>query len=179
MEGGIICAQCNICKKIFKNGSTGTSGLRYHISNKHPSSQSTPSVAQFFSPRAPYSSSSMHKKRLDRLCLEMIVKDMRPLSCVDAPGLTAFVKALDPQYKLPSRQAITSMLPKMYAGMMADLMKDAEKWKHAALTTDLWTSCTNISFISVTAHFMEVIFNHIFNYYRGVYILQFVFSRDT
>ncbi len=46
--------------------------------------------------------------------LNMIVKDMRPLSMVDGEGFREMVSAFHPGYILPSRTYITSLMEQKY-----------------------------------------------------------------
>lgn len=114
-------------------------------------------IRDSFGKCTPFKNNDPKKVKLDRLCLEMIVKDMRPLSTTEMPGFAAFVSALNPRYKPPSRSTLASRLPALYTEVMANLMKDAESWNFVSLTTDLWTSCLTTAFISTTAHFLKVI----------------------
>jgi len=54
--------------------------------------------------------SVVRQKRLNKLLLKMIVRDMQPFSIVDDEGFREFVSALDPSYQLPGRSKLSREL---------------------------------------------------------------------
>lgn len=75
---------------------------------------------------------------------------------VEDAGFRALVNELDPQYVLPSRKTITdTLLSDMYQDDRDKLTTLLSQVDHLALTTDMWTSSSNVAFISLTAHFVE------------------------
>ena len=95
------------------------------------------------------------QKRLNELLLKMIVLDFQPFSIVTDTGFREFVTALDPSYRIPSRNMITTeLLPAAYNNAkdrVKDMLADAEA---VTLTTDSWTSLTTESYVAVTCHFI-------------------------
>ena len=90
---------------------------------------------------------------------EMIAKDLQPISIVEDRGINAFVKTLDPHYRIPSRK-------RMMEGTITDLYNSCKEKVKAALqcarsvvfTTDMWTSRITeslITYLTVSCHFID------------------------
>ncbi|MBN3283372.1 ZBED4 protein, partial [Polyodon spathula] len=86
----------------------------------------------------------------------MIVMDLQPISIVEDRGFNAFVKTLDPRYKIPSRKCLME-------GTIADMYKDCQDKARAncqrahsvVLTTDMWTSRSIEAYLTVSCHFID------------------------
>lgn len=48
-----------------------------------------------------------------------------------------------------------SMLPQRYESIKYSLLGQLDSVQHCALTSDLWTSCQTIGYITVTCHFID------------------------
>lgn len=110
------------------------------------------SIANFIQKPIPMSKSKM----IDQQLVKMIVKEYHPFSVVEDVEFRNLIKMLCPTYVIPSRKTVTqSLMPQMFE-MTVECVKDTLKNVEAVcLTTDGWTSRTNQSFISVTAHFID------------------------
>lgn len=97
------------------------------------------------------------KKCVDNALLNMIVTDFQPFKIVEDTGFKQFVNLLNPNYCLPTRQAISkTLIPLEYQKCIAkveDLITNEAD--NVCLTTDCWTSRCNESYIAVTAHFVN------------------------
>lgn len=124
---------------------TSTSFLR-------PPNKRQISIANFIHKPIPLSKSKM----IDQQLVKMIVKEYHPFSVVENVEFRNLIKMLCPTYVIPSRKTISqSLMPQMFE-MTVERVKDTLKNVEAVcLTTDGWTSKTNQSFISVTAHFID------------------------
>ncbi|XP_034414883.1 zinc finger BED domain-containing protein 1-like isoform X1 [Cyclopterus lumpus] len=85
-------------------------------------------------------SHATRKQELDEALVSMIVKDTQPFTVVDDVGFRAFVSKLDPNYVIPTRQALKAMVEAKY-----ELAKEKAKAKMetvvaVSLTSDMWTS---------------------------------------
>ncbi|KAM8843990.1 uncharacterized protein AB9W97_022253 [Spinachia spinachia] len=67
------------------------------------------------------------KQELDEALVSMIVKDTQPCSIVDDVGFRAFVFKLDPNYVLPTRQALKAMVGAKYDSAKEKAMANVEK----------------------------------------------------
>lgn len=102
----------------------------------------------------PVSLPRQHK--INDLILNMIIKDLQPLTIVEDRGFRELINGLEPSYVIPSRFTFTnSFLPQKYEkkGKLHSLLS---KSLSVALTTDGWTAqYSQASYISYTAHFIS------------------------
>lgn len=92
----------------------------------------------------------------------MFTLDFQPFSVVADKGFRSFVQALNPGYELPSRKTISqTMIPAMYEQCLNQCKKfvQVEEITSVCLTTDCWTSINGESFLAVTMHFVDNLFN--------------------
>ncbi|XP_075325281.1 E3 SUMO-protein ligase ZBED1-like [Odontesthes bonariensis] len=130
--------QCNYCDALFTYHSA-TSPLIYHLKNVHTNVNSGET-----------SSTNEITKRI----VNMIVKDMLPLSVADGEGFQELMGFIEPGYRIPSRKTFTNRLEQQYAEKKAEL-KEKLASADVALTTDCWTALTTESYITVTCHYIE------------------------
>lgn len=85
----------------------------------------------------------------------MVVKDLQPFSIVEDVGFVTVVNKLEPLYQVPSTKALANvMLNNKYNWIRRDVINMIKDVEHMSITTDIWTSDTNKSFLSVTSHFL-------------------------
>ena len=92
---------------------------------------------------------------------EMIVEDNEPFYLLERKGFIKFMKTLEPRYRIPSRKYMsTTWLDKTY-NISVNKMKDdlKENSEYLTLTTDIWTSRAQDSYLGITAHFIDSDFN--------------------
>ncbi|XP_034397254.1 zinc finger BED domain-containing protein 1-like [Cyclopterus lumpus] len=99
-------------------------------------------------------SHATRKQELNEALVSMIVKDTQPFTVVDDVGFRAFVSKLDPNYVIPTRQALKAMVEAKY-----ELAKEKAKAKMetvvaVSLTSDMWTSINMDAYLAVTCHFV-------------------------
>ncbi|KAK2578345.1 hypothetical protein KPH14_005572 [Odynerus spinipes] len=97
----------------------------------------------------------INQKAGDEALLDMIVLDMQPLQIIENEGFRKYSKQLNPDYVLPSRKKLTQMLEEGYKICSGVLKEKLQNVQAIALTTDIWGSDSQKSFISVTAHFIK------------------------
>jgi hypothetical protein len=85
----------------------------------------------------------------------MIVKDLRPISFVAGSGFKDLMAFCEPGYNMPGRTFFTAKLEKMQAELKESLKATLALTKFVALTSDIWTSAANESYISVTVHYID------------------------
>ncbi|XP_034530089.1 uncharacterized protein LOC117805468 [Notolabrus celidotus] len=85
-------------------------------------------------------SQATRKQELDEALVSMIVKDTQPFSVVDDVGFRTFVSKLDPNYILPTRQALKAMVEAKYETAKEKAKAKVEKAATVSLTSDMWTS---------------------------------------
>lgn len=101
---------------------------------------------------APY---KINQKACDEALLDLITIDMQPLQIVENEGFIKYSKKLNPDYVLPSRKKISQMLEDKYNICSSEIKQKLQDVEHIALTTDIWSSDSQKSYISVTAHFIQ------------------------
>ena len=85
--------------------------------------------------------------------LQVIVKDMRPLSLVEGEAFIDMIEYACPGFQCPSRWWFTKQLEKAYQHTLEDLKKDLKKRSSKiTLTTDAWTSIATEAYLGVTCH---------------------------
>ncbi|KAK3016039.1 hypothetical protein RJ639_007682 [Escallonia herrerae] len=87
----------------------------------------------------------------------MIILHEYPLSIVDHMGFRRYSSALQPLFKVPTRNTIKNDIMKIYDHERVQTMKLLEEVRsRIAITTDLWTSGNQKKgFMAVTSHFID------------------------
>nr|KAJ0188729.1 hypothetical protein LSAT_V11C900492210 [Lactuca sativa] len=80
----------------------------------------------------------------------MIIIDELPFKTVEQEGFCDLVNMLQPQFQIPSRTTITNDRLEIYKLEVEKLKK-----QRVSLTADLWTSRQNLSYMCLTAHFID------------------------
>ena len=102
-----------------------------------------------------YSPTCARSKNIDQALIRMIARDMQPATIVEETGFQSLVRLLDSRYQLPSRRHIRrSLLPDMYTTRAGEIKRELLQISHVALTSDLWTSRTKESYLTITCHFV-------------------------
>lgn len=102
----------------------------------------------------PISLQRQHK--INDIILDMIVKDLEPVSVVTRRGFKALIAGFEPSYVMPSRSTFTnSFLPQKYNEQKEKLKALLSKTNSVCITTDAWTASNNqSSYIGYTCHFI-------------------------
>ncbi|CAG5000632.1 unnamed protein product [Parnassius apollo] len=177
-----VSAKCKLCAKVIKVGG-GTSNMLAHIKRNHPqatvevdrgqvgdqpgatqaqeTSTSTTQEKPTDTPRPIFQTTlkmtaSSSKKKIDKYLTMMIATDFQPYSIVEDKGFRKLVEALNPSYKLPSRQRIRyDLMPELYQCAKLQLASMLENIKNLALTADMWSNQNMDCFLTVTIHFFN------------------------
>lgn len=89
------------------------------------------------------------------MLIQLVCKEGLPLSLVESSAFKAFVHELDPRYLLPTRQALShKLIPESYDRTKTKLKTSLTQSQSQSITTDMWTSASNQSFMGVTAHWL-------------------------
>lgn len=114
-----------------------------------------PSVLTSFAKPTPYEPNCSKVRKVNSLLVKSVCKDALPFRLVESESFNAFVRELDPRYRLPTRKALShEMIPNTYDVLKQSVMSSLSQATAVALTTDAWTSVTNDAFLGVTAHFV-------------------------
>ncbi|CAH1115658.1 unnamed protein product [Psylliodes chrysocephalus] len=96
------------------------------------------------------------KKIIDDKLLELIAKDIQPFSVVEDTGFRDFCHALNPSYVLPSRKTLSkTLIPAKYLDTLNKTKGVVSNVESVTITTDLWSSRNNDSYMGVTGHFID------------------------
>ena len=113
-----------------------------------------PTINSAFESQTPYDVRHPRKVMLDKLVLDLCVRDMQPLSVVEDIGFRTLVNALDKRYTIVARKTLRdSLLPRVYKERKSALFLDMSAVDHVGITTDQWTSRANEGYTTVTCHF--------------------------
>lgn len=97
------------------------------------------------------------KKEIDNHIMNLFIWDLQPFSLVEDKGFRELVNFAFPNYVIPSRKYFSNnLLPGLYEQVKtltkAALNEDVES---ICLTTDMWTSRNNDSYLAVTGHYID------------------------
>ena len=105
---------------------------------------------------APYDPANQKVQHLNLLLVEMLCKEGLPFNLVDSPSFPAFVRELDQRYVLPSRKVVSrTLIPEKYDQTKSAIKASMSQSNAHAVTTDMWTSASNNSYMGVTAHWLD------------------------
>ena len=175
-------ACCKICEESVSRGgrsakSYNTSNLPKHMMMKHPeqytvlqkeveeqaqakakllANKKQPTIAQVLESGKPYAFDHPRARQIHRLIGEMIAVDNEPFSIVHRVGFKRLMNSIEPRYSLPSdRYFSDTLIPEMYAKVKEKVTSLIKEQGHVSITTDLWSSIAQDSYLSLTAHFIN------------------------
>jgi len=152
-------ARCKLCsQQISRSGGT-TTGLHAHLRSKHPGlaspSNVQPRVTSFVGTSRNCSDS--RQEIITAAVAKMIAENMLPISFVESKSFRDLMALVEPQYRPPCRQTMTSRMTaikkKLQEKMSSHIEANVTK---IAVTTDIWTSVTNEAYLSFTASYMDL-----------------------
>ena len=86
--------------------------------------------------------------------VDFVVCDLRPAAVVEGEGFKNLMKCVEPGYKVPSSTHVSELVKKKYAAAKERLKDRLKQVGSLSITTDIWTSNANESYISVVGHFI-------------------------
>lgn len=171
--------ECNVCKKqlSFHNSTTT---MREHLVRKHSirdtllsqlkddqtsesdySAQENAAVKrsrQTTPESGLYHAASCSEPRTDvilELVLEMIFRDLHPLSVVKDKGFGLLVGYLEPSFTLPSPVQLSSMLWHRYNVVKQHLERYLQTAQAIVVCVEFWASRLSQTYLTVTANFID------------------------
>ena len=153
--------KCKLCANELSVRGGVTSSMHGHLNSKHPGvvesskahASSAPSITGFLQHRN--SCPDSKQEQISVALAKLIAENTLPISIVDCDSLRQLFHLLEPQYKVPCRQTMTSRLDAMKVKMSSDLTERLQNVPHIAVTTDIWTSVANEAYLSFTACYIE------------------------
>lgn len=95
----------------------------------------------------------VNSKNVDKALLRMVCVDFQPLQVVENTGFQEYTRALNPNYELPSRKILSEkFIPEQYSLAKKATQEMLKVTDYIALTTDLWTSDSSKSYMTLTIH---------------------------
>ena len=92
---------------------------------------------------------------VDKLILQYIVAEMRPLRTIETESFKTLVKGLCPSAAVICRQTLKERLNAAFVSMKSNLQSELDKAVYVCTTADLWSS-TNRSFLGMTIHWIDL-----------------------
>lgn len=89
----------------------------------------------------------------------MIALDMLPLSFVEGSGFLQFMNTVCPEYTIPSRTVIQNRLGVTYDFVKREIMTGFKKFSYLSITTDAWSSLSTKSYLTITVHAINDLYN--------------------
>ena len=116
-----------------------------------------PSVQKMFHKLTLVDPQGAAQNKYDRLLLELLGCNFLPFSIVDSPEFHTFVRNLDKTINLKTASTYSRQMHTYCQQLLDDVRKLISEHCDCsmAITTDLWTSRTQDSYISVTTHFID------------------------
>ena len=158
-------AKCNYCKKEFsQKQSSGTTHLHRHLKScikykkalgsSNSNSKNTRGQTQLTFNQSTNWVYSQEKSRMD--LVNMIIGDELSFQFSEHSGFLTFVKGLRPNFKVCSADTIRRDTLKLYQDKKTSIRNILQNVSgRISLTTDVWTSQQQLSYSSVTVHFID------------------------
>ncbi|KAM8910406.1 E3 SUMO-protein ligase ZBED1-like [Spinachia spinachia] len=99
-------------------------------------------------------SQNSRKAMVDEAVVNMVIKDSQPFSIVEDVGFRELMHNY-PNYVLPSRKALKSMVDIKYQKANEKAREQVQKAVDVSLTSDMWTSINMDAYLAVTCHFID------------------------
>lgn len=88
--------------------------------------------------------------------VEMIIMDELPFRFVEHRGFIRFMSIAQPRFAIPCRQTVAKDCLELYEDERSKLRKFFRNYNGSiSLTTDCWTSIQNMSYMCLTAHYVD------------------------
>ncbi|CAG8735750.1 2719_t:CDS:1 [Cetraspora pellucida] len=147
---------CNICQQRYNPG-TGVSTIKEHFTKNHKTEWEQIEQQLLF----PHKSTEVYSMKKDpnkialinAILIRWIICDQQPFSIVKNDEFNLLIEILNPWYKLPKQQTISLKIQDLYEKqyeMFKSYFKNHDS--NVALTTDIWISCTNQAYMSITLY---------------------------
>ncbi|CAH1993147.1 unnamed protein product [Acanthoscelides obtectus] len=159
VEGGSSAVSQQLPQPREAPSTSSISGTKQPQASTFSRASKNPTITSYF--HKPLTIISKQKE-IDRQLICMITKEYHPFSIVEDKEFKHLLYLLNPNYKLPTRKTVSkSMIPAIYNETIDLVKRRLDRAFAVCLTTDGWTSRTNDSFYSVTAHYIAETENNI------------------
>ncbi|KAI2662058.1 E3 SUMO-protein ligase ZBED1 [Labeo rohita] len=162
---------CRICGQVIRAKDAQTTNLHDHLRVHHPAEYSSlpvsssrtteprrnqPTVSEVFAKITKYKRERERWKQCTDAVTRYLAKEMVSFNTVEKSTFKAMLQTFDKQYELPGRKYFSkTAVPKMYNDIRANILAELDDVEYLALTTDMWSSCNMMPYMSVTAHYVS------------------------
>ena len=94
------------------------------------------------------------QEAVDKLIVDYVISEMRPLRTVTKPSFVKLVTGLRPGAEVMCRQTLSGRINDEYRKMEHELKRDMSEVKYVCTTADIWSS-THRSFLGMTGHWIN------------------------
>ena len=98
--------------------------------------------------------SSQRAAAITKQAAAFVALYLRPLRVVEGIGFKQLMNYIEPGYIVPSRTRVMSICQKKYTTIKEELLSSLQSISNVVLTTDIWTSRTVQSYLTVTVDFI-------------------------
>ena len=151
------------CKHLEIAYNGNTINILHHLSQHHPQqnaeylglSSPTPqsSITSFIGKKMALTDTKA--KQISQRIVDVIVEDLRPMSIVEGTGFTKLMATVASNYPLATADYYTQEVNNRYATAVSAVKVKLAKIEWVAITSDLWTSISQHSYLSITAHYVH------------------------
>nr|XP_055030442.1 E3 SUMO-protein ligase ZBED1-like [Misgurnus anguillicaudatus] len=162
---------CRICGQVIRAKDAQTTNLHDHLRVHHPAQYSSlpvsssrttelrrnqPTLSEAFAKVTKYKRDSERWKQCTDAVTRYLAKEMVSFNTVEKSAFKAMLQIFDKQYELPGRKFFSkTAVPKLYNDIRANILAELDDVEYLALTTDMWSSCNMMPYMSVTAHYVS------------------------
>ena len=114
-----------------------------------------PSLVEVLQKGKPYSFEHPRALKITRYIGEMVAVDAEPFKIVEHTSFSRLMALLGPHYTLPSSKYLSEkLLPSMFEKVRSRVADMIASEKYISYTTDIWSSVSRDSYLSLTVHFI-------------------------
>ncbi|CAF1969202.1 unnamed protein product [Rotaria magnacalcarata] len=162
LQHSVLNVKCLLCASIVIRKSTSTSSLLHHLQIQHSAEYQTlirsmKSITGTSNATTRLPLTCDRSIFLTKLIADLIIHNFLPLSIVESSHLQTIFQELEPSYIIPQRKYfLKNVLNEMYTELKQSIYNELQLASAVCLTTDIWTSQCNQSYITVTAHIVDL-----------------------
>ncbi|CAG8441427.1 4277_t:CDS:1 [Acaulospora morrowiae] len=152
----VMCILCDHNQRKTYSKTTSTGILCKHLNSQHPGWNTNNELSNQYITISMQELTLTQKTQFNMLITEWIVSDTLPFSVITSKLLSTVFQYLNGTISLPSRETIKSNVHNAFDRMQKDVQILLEQISSKiSITLDIWTSQANISFLCVTAHWID------------------------
>jgi tRNA G10 N-methylase Trm11 len=97
---------------------------------------------------------SCSKETADKLIMNYIINDLKPLCTVQSLAFRELIKGLSPSTEVMCSKTLAKKIESRIPVMILNIKKELKEIKHVCTTADIWT-CRQRSYLGVTCHWID------------------------